>query len=133
MDLKIFNMGNVEKAPEIIVYFLIESLGDFIHCMGRAHRLHGAGSEVLQDAAKAREDQEALIDLLKSRDGLAFADHAEYMRWYRWWNRWHKQELSEDQWKELNGLLNWNGTQTEETFAVWRPSGDWRESPVLAS
>lgn len=133
MDLKILKQDDVDKAPEILVYFWIETLGDFIHCMGRAHRLHGASREVLEDAARAREDQQSLVDMLKTRDGFAFADHAEYMRWYRWWNQWHKLELSDEKWRQLDRLLKWDGTQTEETFAAWRPDGDWRKVAVSAS
>lgn len=128
MDLKVFNLDNVERAPEIIVYFLIESLGDFIYCMERAHRRYGADSVVLDDAEKARSDQRALVEMLKSRDGFGFADHSEYMRWYRWWNRWHKSKLDDEQWGQLNRLLKWDGTQTDETFFAWRPDGDWRET-----
>jgi len=132
ISLKILKQDNIEQAPEILVYFWIETLGDFIHCMRRAHRLHVASEEVLQDAAAAREDQECLVELLKSRKGFAFADHADYMRWYRWWNHWHKITLTEDQWRKLDRLLKWDGTQTEETYAEWRPEGDWREAQTTS-
>lgn len=126
MHLNILKVNNIEKAPEILIYFWIETLGDFIHCMQRAYRLHDASVEVLSDADRARKDQEILVDILKGRDGFKFADHAEYMLWYRWWNKWHKYELSDEDWNELNGCLKWDGTQTEETFVDWRPDGDWR-------
>jgi len=124
---QVLKIENAESAPEIIIYFWIESLGDFIHTMQRAHRLHGAGDAVLVDAGKAHADQTLLVEIMKSRDGFGFADHAEYMRWYRWWNNWHKNDLSDEQWSEVNSRLKWDGTQTEESFAKLRPSGSWRE------
>lgn len=118
---------SVERMPEILFYFGIEGLGDFLWSMKRAVSHYGANSEELvENVANARADQQTLVDLLKTREGFNFADHEEYMRWYRWWSVWHKQTLSSDQFKELDRLLKWDGTQTEETFAKWRPSGTWK-------
>lgn len=128
MDLKFLKFSDVEKAPEILIYFWIEGLGDVIHSMRRAYQMHDADSEVLDAAALAREDQKQLVEMLKQREGFAFADHDEYMRWYRWWNRWHKHVLTDLQWSILDQLLDWDGTQTEETYAAWRPEGNWREA-----
>lgn len=139
MALKVLKQDDVGKAPEILVYFWIESLGDFIHCIHRARTRPSGGdpelfSEGVQaDVDNARSDQQQLVGKLKTRDGFTFADHAEYMRWYRWWNQWHKHQLSDDKWNELNRILKWDGSQTEETFAAWRPEGDWREVPETAS
>lgn len=128
MKLNILAAENVEQAPEIILYFWIESLGDFLFTMNRAVQKHGAKpEEVEQDCVNARADQQALVDLLKTRKGFEFADHAEYMKWYRWWNHWHRHVLTDEQWRELNKKLQWNGTQTEEDFAGWRPEGNWRD------
>lgn len=127
MDLKLLTAKNVEAAPEILIYFMIQSLGDFIFAMRRAVTHYGAKeTDLLTDVANAHHDQKELVDILKKRDGFAFADHAEYMTWFRWWHEWHKSSLTDDQWKQLNSLLEWDGTQTEETFAAWRPSGTWK-------
>jgi hypothetical protein len=133
VDLRVLKALGCEKAPEILIYFWIESLGNFIYAIHRA-RTRPSGGEpelfsdgVQRDIDNARLDQETLIDILKTREGFAFTDHAEYLKWYRWWNQWHKCELSEEKWRELNRLLRWDGTQTEETFAAWRPEGDWRK------
>jgi hypothetical protein len=133
MDLKILKQNEVEKAPEILVYFWIQTLGNFIHSMGRAYHRYGASVAVLDEALRAREDQELLVEMLKKRDGFAFADHVEYLRWFHWWHQWHMHGLPEERWNELDSLLRWDGTQTEETFAGWRPSGDWREVPETAA
>lgn len=127
MDLKLLTAKNVESAPEVLIYFFINTLGDFIWTMQRAVEKHGANhADLSKDVANARHDQGQIIEILKKRDGFAFADHAEYMTWFRWWSEWHKQSLSQDQWRTLDGMLKWDGTQTEETFAAWRPSGTWK-------
>jgi len=132
MQLNLMTAENVENAPSILIYFWIESLGDFLHTMSRAVRLHGAKPEDLaRDQVNAYDDQTALMNLLKSRPEFAFADHDEYMLWYRWWNHWHKHELTDSQWRVLNALLKWDGTQTEATFADWRPSGVWKKQPAI--
>lgn len=124
---KMLKFDSVEGMPEILFYFGIEGLGDFLWSMKRAVSHGGADpASVAKDVADARADQQTLLGILKTREGFAFADHDEYMRWYRWWNVWHKQTLSNDQFNELNRLLSWDGTQTEETFAKWRPSGTWK-------
>jgi hypothetical protein len=115
---------------------MIESLGDFIFCIHRARTRPSGGDPELfsqgvqDDVDNARADQQALVDFLKQREGFDVADHAEYMLWYRWWNNWHKRELSDARWNELNRFLNWDGSQTEETFVDWRPEGDWRVPAV---
>ena len=99
--------------------------------MRRAVTKHGANpADVSVDSENARSDQETLIAHLKTREEFAFADHEEYMKWYRWWNEWHKHTLTEEQWKQLDNILRWDGTQNEETFKDWRPSGSWRETPA---
>lgn len=129
--MRFINRDDFDKAPEILIYFTIESLGGFMFAIHRARTRPSGGEpelfsvDVQADIDNARHDQEVLVEILKSREGFAFADHAEYMRWYRWWNNWHR-ELSDERWKQLDDLLNWDGTQTEELFADWRPSGDWR-------
>ena len=80
--------------------------------------------EGLEDAHNAYSDQQTLVELLKSREGFAFADHDEYMKWYRWWNNWHKNELTNEQWGTLDRLMG--SGKTEEDCKEWRPSGDWR-------
>lgn len=129
MEFKVLKITNAESMPEILIYFSIESLGSLIHTLGRAVSHSGADPlSVGPDMTNAREDQQKLVDMIKSREGFAFADHAEYMRWYRWWSSWHKNELTNEQWNKLDRLLAWDGTQTEETFANWRPEGSWREA-----
>ncbi len=132
MDLKVLKCENVDQAPEILIYFWIETLGDFIHCIHRARTRPSGGDPEMFSAAvqadldNAFADQKALVEMLKKRQGFAFADHEEYKRWYRWWNQWHKYSLSNERWEQLNSSLLWDGSQTEETFAAWRPEGDWR-------
>ena len=134
MDLRVLKAERVEDAPEILIYFWIQTLGDFLWTMHRATTRHGADpAAVGPDCENARHDQERLVAMLKTRDGFAFKDHAEYMLWFLWWNQWHKSELRCEQWDELNHLLRWDGTQTEETFAAWRPQGNWREVEAAVS
>lgn len=138
MAFRILKVNDVQNAPEIIIYFLIEGLGDFIHCIHRARTRPSGGDaglftqKVQDDVENARADQIALVEILKQREELAFKDHEEYMQWYRWWNRWHKRDLTDEQWNALDRLLKWEGWQTEETFSEWRPQGDWRSSTVTA-
>lgn len=130
MNFKMLKLeGDPTKLPEILIYFFIESLGDFLWTMKRAVQKFDAKPEDLsEDCQNAYHDQQQLVELIKTRPGLNFANHDEYMLWYRWWNHWHKRELTEEQWRELNNLIKWDGTQTEEQFAAWRPTGNWKES-----
>lgn len=132
-DFKILDAKSVQSAPEILIYFWIKTLVDFIDCMNQARSLASAedpvhGQSVTDDIENANSDQELLVDMLKSRKEFAFTNYDEFKRWYRWWNHWHNSQLSSDQWKLLKKILKWDETQTEETFVDWRPSGDWRTS-----
>lgn len=88
--MRFMNRDDFDKAPEILIYFTIESLGGFMFAIHRARTRPSGGEpelfsvDVQADIDNARHDQEALVEILKSREGFAFADHAEYMRWYRW-------------------------------------------------
>jgi hypothetical protein len=127
MTFKMLKFENTDAIPEILIYFFIESLGDFLWSMKRAVEKFGANPTDLQtDNDNAYHDQQQLVELIKARPGFNFADHAEYMLWYRWWNNWHKRELTEEQWIELDKLIKWDGTQTEADFTNWRPKGNWK-------
>ena len=116
---------NGESLPEIMIYFCINSLGDFLYVQRRAKGRGEMAADVgLEDEANAYSDQQKLVEILKTREGMNFADHAEYMRWFTWWSNWHKHELTEEKWRELDRLISVG--KTEDDFAGLRPSGDWR-------
>lgn len=124
-----FKMLKIEDGtnlPEIMIYFYINTLGDFLWVQRRAKNRGDMAADVgLEDEANAYADQQKLVEILKAREGFAFAGHHEYMRWFRWWSNWHKKELSNDEWRRLDRLLG--VAKTEEEFAEWRPAGDWRQ------
>jgi hypothetical protein len=127
MTFKMLKFENTDAIPEILIYFFIESLGDFLWSMKRAVEKFGANpADLKTDCDNAYHDQQQLVELIKTRPGFNFVNHDEYMLWYRWWNNWHKRELNEEQWIELDKLIKWDGTQTEADFANWRPQGNWK-------
>lgn len=127
MEFKMLTLPDIQNAPEILIYFSIETLGDFLNVMRRAKR-HGdvKSDDCKVDEQNAYHDQKQLVEVLKQR-GFAVDDHEQYMKWYRWWNHWHRRTLNDDQWNELNRIIEWDGTQTEETFRDWRPAGNWQD------
>lgn len=125
--IKKLTAEDATNLPEIMIYFYINSLGDFLWVQKRA-KIRGemAAGDGVVDEENAYHDQQKLVEILKAREGFQFKDHAEYMQWFCWWSNWHKRELTDDQWRALNRLCSeW---KTEADFAGWRPSGDWREA-----
>lgn len=122
-----FEGTDPNALPEILIYFFIQELGDIIWTMRRAVQKFDADpTEVKPTSDNAYHDQQQLLEIIKSRPGFNFANHAEYLLWYRWWHHWHMNELTPEQWSELKSLITWDGTQTEASFAAWRPKGHWK-------
>lgn len=116
-------------TPEILIYFYIQTLGDFLYFQ---HRLKRRGEiDVncgIEEEEAAYDQQVKLVEVLKTKEGFNFANHDEYLQWYRWWNNWHKNELSDEEWRKLDRFLAVG--KTEEDFAKWRPSGSWRKDKI---
>lgn len=119
----------IDNGNEILLWFLIESLGGFIwrqkHDLADG-RITDSVSNVNQGIALAQTVIEHL-SLRASLHGVEF-DEPEgdalprpqwdaYWKWYKWWKS-YVDSLSGDQWAKIT---------SDESLAQCRPDGDWRD------
>ncbi len=125
--LKFFAVEDESKLSELMIYIYIDATDCFLNFQNSAKMQGKIAENSWVDAeCAAREDQQALIRVLISRDEFDFADHHEYLKWYRWWRNWHKSVLTDQEWNILNCMLK--GDLSEDDLLKWRPKGNWRDS-----
>ena len=129
--LKFFAVEDESKLSELMIYIYIDATDCFLNFQNSAKMQGKIAENSWVDAERAaREDQQALIRVLISRDEFDFADHHEYLKWYRWWRNWHKSVLTDQEWNILNCMLKNDlcDNLSEDDLLKWRPKGNWRDS-----
>lgn len=121
------SLAEVDGMSEIMLYFLIDAIGAFTWRMNHDYA-HGRIPEddmvaINKDIERLRVKQDRAVKNLPRFGVNPLEDGkttAEYWAWYKWWNHWHKDELTNEQWDELNQKMN-----EKADLSSYRPSGDW--------
>ena len=125
-------LSEIDSMGESMFYFLVDSIDGFSWRMRHDHA-HGRISDedmkgIEKDLERLHGEQVRAIRNL-TRFGIAkpLTDDDEptyeYRAWYKWWNHWHHNDLTNEQWDELNHKIS-----AKEDISSYRPSGDWRDA-----
>ena len=123
------DLAEFDNMTEIRLYFFIDFVGAYTWRMNHDYS-HGRISEdemvsIDKTIARLRIKQDRAVKNLTRFGFKPLSDEgkptAEYWAWYKWWSKWHKDDLTQEQWRELDAKMS-----AGEDVSSYRPSGDWR-------
>lgn len=126
----------IEDGPEVLIYMAVESLGAYNWRMRHDHNRGHITEENWAGIEKVIEKNiELQNNLVKSitRFGVDPFDEndkptTDYWKWYKWWNNWHQNTLSNEEWYEVDAMLD--PDMTEDEIKHCRPEGSWQEYEI---
>ena len=122
-------LTEIDTMDELHLYFFIDFVGAFTWRMGHDYG-HGRISEadwesIKKDSERLQKQQARAVQNLTRFGVKSLNDDGrptdEYRAWYSWWSHWHKDEMSNEEWRELDSKM-----VAKEDVSTYRPKGDWR-------
>jgi len=118
----------VEKATEVIMFFLIHGCSSFIYKVNHGLKTKQIPKNKISDARKdiknVSDTQAYVVSQLLSKFGVdndVKNKDGDYWKWYFHWDAW-KNRLSDKQWEEVKRKI-----ENEESFNELLPKNKWNE------